>query len=179
MWSFLTITCSENNIWRFWLSWPTLPSESSITTVNTGIYTQSLHNENSVPVQRYTVKKLLHRNCDKGLWKPWTMQCCRSYFTSGENKSNCLDHISHRKWKWGGSYFSESEYNCVSHISPIESESERTLFTNRNWYWSGLFSPIVSEREADHSPPLAKVKVILRYCWITSTEIIFQQLLNV
>ena len=73
LWSFLTITCSENHIRRFWLSWPTLPNESSITTSSQHWYTQNLHNEKSVLVQRYTVKKPLHRTCDKGLWKPWTM----------------------------------------------------------------------------------------------------------
>ena len=69
-WSFLTITCSENHIRRFWLSWPALPNESSITTSSQHWYTESLHNEKSAPVQRYIVKKLLHRTCDKGLWKP-------------------------------------------------------------------------------------------------------------
>ena len=64
-------------------------------------------------------------------------QCCRSHFTSGENKNNCLDHISLIE--------SESELNHISLVKmnvivlaifhQYKVKVERTLFTNRKWKW--------------------------------------------
>ena len=105
-WSFLPITCSENHIRRFWLSWPNLPNESSITTSSQHWYTQSLHNEN-----RHRYSGTLSKS---SYIVPATRDCgnhsaeVSSYFSSGENKSNCLDHISPIE--------SESE---ADHISPL------------------------------------------------------------